>query len=48
MPTYPALRKLYEDAGMDDGVVTIDACEELARSGSWEYHVLSFRKRQPS
>jgi ubiquinone/menaquinone biosynthesis C-methylase UbiE len=48
MPTYPALRELYRDAGMDDGVVTIDGCEALARSGSWEYHVLSFRKRSAS
>jgi ubiquinone/menaquinone biosynthesis C-methylase UbiE len=48
MPTYPALRELYRDADMPDGVTTIDACEALAQSGSWEYHVLSFRKRQPS
>jgi ubiquinone/menaquinone biosynthesis C-methylase UbiE len=45
MPTYPALRQIYAEAGMDDGVATIDACEVLARSGSWEYHVLAFRKR---
>jgi ubiquinone/menaquinone biosynthesis C-methylase UbiE len=48
LPTYPALRQLYRDAGMDDGVETLDTCEALARSGAWEYHVLAFRKRSSS
>jgi SAM-dependent methyltransferase len=48
MPTYPALRRIYRESGMDDGVGTIDGCEALARSGGWEYHVLAFRKRVPS
>ena len=45
---YPALRRVYRENGMDDGITTIDGCEALARSGSWEYHVLAFRKRVPS
>jgi SAM-dependent methyltransferase len=45
LPTYPALRRIYRESGMDDGVATIDGCEALARAGGWEYHVLAFRRR---
>jgi SAM-dependent methyltransferase len=48
LPTYPALRRLYRESGMLDGVSTIDGCEALARAGGWEYHVLAFRKRGSS
>jgi SAM-dependent methyltransferase len=45
MPTYPALRRIYREGGMEDGVSTIDGCEALAQGGGWRYHVLAFRKR---
>jgi ubiquinone/menaquinone biosynthesis C-methylase UbiE len=47
LPTYPALRRAYQEAGVLDAVETIRGCEELARAGGWEYHVLAFRKRHP-
>jgi SAM-dependent methyltransferase len=46
LPTYPALRRIYRESGDADGVGTIDAVEQLALGGGWEYHVLSFRKRE--
>jgi len=46
LPTYPALRRLYNESGSPDGVATIDAVEELAVAGGWQYHVLSFRRRE--
>jgi ubiquinone/menaquinone biosynthesis C-methylase UbiE len=45
LPTYPALRRIYIECGAVEGVPTIDGCEQLARSGQWQYHVLAFRKR---
>jgi SAM-dependent methyltransferase len=48
LPTYPALRRLYRESGTPDGVATIDAVEELARAGGWQYHVLAFRRREGS
>jgi SAM-dependent methyltransferase len=44
LPTYPARRRLYREAGAEDGVATIDRVEALARSGSYQYHVLAFRR----
>jgi hypothetical protein len=44
LPTYPAMRRIYTEAGADDGVSTIDGVEQLAVAGGWEYHVLAFRK----
>jgi SAM-dependent methyltransferase len=46
LPTYPALRRLYREAGSPDGVETIDAVEQLAVAGGWQYHVVSFRRRE--
>ena len=46
LPTYPALRRLYREAGNPDGVATIDAVEELAVAGGWQYHVVAFRRRE--
>ncbi|HZM29634.1 MAG TPA: hypothetical protein VFB77_04045, partial [Acidimicrobiales bacterium] len=46
LPTYPALRRLYRESGTPEGVATIDAVEELARAGGWQYHVLAFRRRE--
>jgi SAM-dependent methyltransferase len=45
-PTYPALRRIYREAGDTAGVASIDGVEQLARAGGWEYHVLAFRKRE--
>jgi SAM-dependent methyltransferase len=44
LPTYPALRRVYREAGLELGVEAIDGCEQLALNGGWEYHLLSFRK----
>jgi SAM-dependent methyltransferase len=46
LPTYPALRRLYREAGSPDGVATIDAVEQLAVAGGWQYHVVAFRRRE--
>jgi SAM-dependent methyltransferase len=46
LPTYPALRRLYRESGSPDGIATIDAVEELAVAGGWQYHVLAFRRRE--
>jgi SAM-dependent methyltransferase len=46
LPTYPALRRLYREAGSPDGVETIDAVEQLAVAGGWQYHVVAFRRRE--
>jgi SAM-dependent methyltransferase len=43
-PTYPALRRLYDEVGSPDAVTTINGCEVLAREGGWQYHVIAFRK----
>lgn len=45
LPTYPARRRLYREAGADEGVATIDRVEKLATEGAWQYHVLAFRRR---
>ena len=45
LPTYPARRRLYREAGAEEGVATIDRVEKLATEGAWQYHVLAFRKR---
>jgi SAM-dependent methyltransferase len=44
LPTYPARRRLYREAGAADGVATIDRVEALALDGSYQYHVLAFRR----
>jgi cyclopropane fatty-acyl-phospholipid synthase-like methyltransferase len=45
LPTYGALARSYDEMGQADAVQTILSCEQLARAGGWEYHVISFRKR---
>lgn len=45
LPTYPARRRLYREAGATEGVATLDRVEKLATEGAWQYHVLAFRKR---
>jgi len=45
LPTYPAMRRIYQESGDAAGASTIDGVEQLARAGGWEYHVLAFRKQ---
>jgi hypothetical protein len=45
LPTYRARRRLYREAGAEEGVATIDLVEALATEGAWQYHVLAFRRR---
>jgi SAM-dependent methyltransferase len=45
LPTYPALRRIYNESGTDEGAATIDRVEQMATGGGWEYHVIAFRKR---
>jgi SAM-dependent methyltransferase len=42
LPTYPALRRLYREAGLLDGVEATDDLEALALDGLVGYHVLAF------
>jgi SAM-dependent methyltransferase len=42
LPTYAALRRLYSDAGLADGVRATDELEALAVEGLVGYHVLAF------
>jgi len=42
MPTYPALRRLYQAAAWRDGEQAVDYLEELARRRFLEYHILAF------
>lgn len=46
LPTYPARRRLYREAGATEGISTLFGVEELATTGGWEYHVLAFRRRE--
>jgi SAM-dependent methyltransferase len=46
LPTYPAMRRIYEESGSADGAATIDSVEQLATAGGWEYHVLAFRRQR--
>jgi SAM-dependent methyltransferase len=41
MPTYPAMRNLYDQAGLVVGVEATDELEEVARRGLLEYHLLA-------
>ena len=47
LPTYAAMRRLYDDAGLVDGALATDELEGLAREGLVEYHVLAFAKPLP-
>jgi SAM-dependent methyltransferase len=44
LPTYPARRRLYREAGAMGGVATIDRVEALARDGAYRYHVIAWRR----
>jgi SAM-dependent methyltransferase len=44
LPTYPARRRLYREAGAADGVATIDRVEALALDGAYRYHVIAWRR----
>jgi SAM-dependent methyltransferase len=45
LPTYPALRRIFAEAGWDDGVRATDELEAIARLGLVEYHLLAFTGR---
>lgn len=47
LPTYPALRRIYREAGLPDGVQATDELEEIARRGFVEYHILAFASPNP-
>jgi ubiquinone/menaquinone biosynthesis C-methylase UbiE len=42
MPTYPAMRRLYSEADLPDGVGATDLLAEMARRGWFQYRILSF------
>ena len=42
LPTYPALRALYAQAGLPDGVEATDQLESVSRAGLVQYHLLGF------
>jgi SAM-dependent methyltransferase len=44
LPTYPAMRRVYEEAAVPDGVLATDYLEALASKGWVQYHVMSFEK----
>jgi SAM-dependent methyltransferase len=44
LPTYPARRRLYREAGAPEGVATIDRVEALALDGAYRYHVVAWRR----
>jgi SAM-dependent methyltransferase len=44
LPTYPARRRLYREAGAMGGVATIDRVEALALDGAYRYHVIAWRR----
>jgi hypothetical protein len=47
LPTYAALRRLYRDAGLSDGVRATDELEAMARDGLLGYHLLAFGPSEP-
>jgi pyruvate dehydrogenase E1 component len=46
LPTYPAIRRIYKEAGQPDGVSDIDGLEALALGGGYEYHLLAYKRRE--
>ncbi len=44
LPTYPAMRRLYREAGLPDGEQATTFLEEVARRGWVQYRILSFAK----
>ena len=45
LPTYPAMRRLYDEAEMPDGVASTHYLEQLALRGFVQYRILSFTSR---
>jgi SAM-dependent methyltransferase len=45
MPTYPFLKRLYRDAGRQDGVKATAFIEEMSRRGFFQYRILSFEAK---
>ena len=48
LPTYPAMRRLYEEAGLDDGRRATIYLEQLALQGFVRYYLLAFRRPHAS
>ena len=44
LPTYPAVRRLYQEAALPDGIESTRYLEQLARLGFVQYHVLCFTR----
>lgn len=44
LPTYPAMRRLYHEAGLDDGVSATTYLEAVATAGLVQYRVLAAEK----
>jgi SAM-dependent methyltransferase len=44
LPTYPAMRRVYEEAALPDGVLATDYLEALASKGWVQYHLMSFER----
>jgi SAM-dependent methyltransferase len=45
LPTYAALRHIYEVSGSPEGVASVASLEDLTRAGLLGYHVIAYRKR---
>jgi hypothetical protein len=45
MPTYPAMRRLYHEAGLHAEERATDYLEAMARKRFVEYHILSYARR---
>jgi SAM-dependent methyltransferase len=43
LPTYPAMRRVYAEAGLPDGIEATDLLEETARRGWLQYRILAFQ-----
>lgn len=43
-PTYPAMRRIYADAGIGDGESATDYLQGMATNGFVQYHVLAFER----
>lgn len=48
LPTYPAMRRLYAQAGLPDGAEATDLLEETARRGWFQYRILAFERHIPA
>jgi len=42
LPTYPAMRRLYREAGLEEGEAATNYLEATAKEGFLQYHILAF------